>query len=78
MRVDGCVECERLWKNYTDATFAFVRIKRQANAVQLRQEHQEIIRLLMEGVGAAARSRRAAQERLKEHEATHKGPEAAS
>ena len=71
MRVRECPECERLWKEYTDATFAFVKISRKTRMAQLRQESVEVMARLREGLEAAAHRRDAAQARLKQHEAIH-------
>jgi hypothetical protein len=78
MRVRECPECERLWDKYTDATFAFVKINRKTKMAQLWQEPPELMALLREGVEAAAQCRDAAQERLKQHEATHQMRSAAA
>jgi hypothetical protein len=78
MRVRECPECERLWEEYTDATFAFVRINRSTKMAQLRLESLEVMALLREAANAAAARRYAAQERLKQHEATHQTRSAAA
>jgi len=71
MSVRECPECGRLWDEYTEATFAFVEIKRSTKMAQLRLESLEVIALLTEATNAAARRRDAALARLKQHEATH-------
>jgi hypothetical protein len=43
MRVSGCGECERLWEEYTNATFAFVKLDTQVKMAQLRQESLEVM-----------------------------------
>ncbi len=78
MRVRECPECERLWEDYTDATFAFMRLDAQVKMAQLRQEPPEVMALLREGVEAAAQCRDAALVRLKQHEATHQTRSAAA
>jgi hypothetical protein len=78
MRVRECPECERLWEEYTDATFAFMRLNAQVKMAQLRQEPPEVMALLREGVEAAAQRRDAAQKHLKQHEATHQTRSAAA
>ena len=78
MRVRECPECERLWEDYTDATFAFMRLDAQVKMAQLRQEPPEVMALLREGVEAAAQCRDAALARLKQHEATHQMRSAAA
>jgi hypothetical protein len=35
MRVPGCDECGRLWQEYTDATFAFVKLDSQVKMAAL-------------------------------------------
>jgi hypothetical protein len=52
MRVSGCGECERLWDEYTDATFAFVKLDTQVKMAQLRRESVEVTALLEEGSAA--------------------------
>lgn len=71
MRVPGCGECQRLWEEYTDATFALVKLDTQVKMATLRYEPLEIMALLKEGVEAATHRRNAALARLKQHEATH-------
>lgn len=71
MRVRECPECERLWEDYTDATFAFVRINRSRKMAQFRMQSLEVIALLQEAANAAAHRRDAALAHLKQHEATH-------
>jgi hypothetical protein len=71
MPVDDCLECQRLWKVYTDASFTFVRINREMKMATLRSESPEVMALLREGVEAAAQRRHAALEHLKQHEDTH-------
>jgi len=78
MRVRECPECERLWDEYTDATFAFVQIDGRTKMARLREESPEVMALLKEGVEAAAQRRDAAQARLKQHEATHQTRSAAA
>jgi hypothetical protein len=78
MRVPVCEECERLWEDYTDASFTFVRLDARAKMSQLRQESLEVMALLREGVEAAAQCRDAALEHLKQHEATHQVRSAAA
>lgn len=78
MRVRECGECERLWKEYTDATFTFVKLDAQFKMAQLRRESLEVTALLEEGVKAAAHHRDAALARLKQHEATHQTRTAAA
>jgi hypothetical protein len=68
MRKPGCAECERLWQEYSAATFEHVKSdsrKKMAELVQdgtaeLSRAHQE-----------ATEKRDTAQQRLKDHEATH-------
>ena len=78
MRVSGCGECERLWDEYTDATFAFVKLDTQVKMAQLRQESLEVMARLKESVEAAAHDRDAALARLKQHEVTHQTRTAAA
>jgi hypothetical protein len=78
MHVRECPECERLWEKYTDASFTFVRLDAHAKMSQLRQESLEVMVLLREGVEAAAQCRDAAQDHLKQHEATHQMRSAAA
>jgi hypothetical protein len=78
MRVRECPECERLWEDYTDATFAFMRLDAQVKMAAVRDESLVVMVLLREGVEAAAHRRDAALERLKEHEATHQMRSAAA
>jgi hypothetical protein len=78
MRVRECLECGRLWQEYTDATFALVKIDGKTKIAQLRRESLEVLALLEEGVEAAAHHRDAALEHLKKHEATHQTRPAAA
>lgn len=71
MRVRECPECEWLWDEYTEATFAFVEIKRSTKMAQLRLESLEVIALLRKAAIAAAHRRDAALAHLKQHEAIH-------
>lgn len=70
MRVPGCGECQRLWEEYTDTTFALVKLDTQVKMATLRYESLEVMALLKEGVEAATHRRNAALARLKQHEAT--------
>ena len=38
MRVRGCVECERLWREYREATFMYVKLDGQAKMAEMRYE----------------------------------------
>jgi hypothetical protein len=78
MRVRECPECERLWEDYTDATFAFVQIDGRTKMARFRRESPEVMALLREGVEAAAQRRDAAQARLKQHETAHQTRSAAA
>jgi hypothetical protein len=78
MRVPACDECGRLWQEYTDATFAFVKLDAQVKMAALRYESLVVMAQLNEGVAVAARHRDAALERLKQHEATHQKRSAAA
>jgi hypothetical protein len=49
MRVHGCVDCERLWQEYTEATFHFVRLDGQMKMAVLRQQHEAMHGLAMAG-----------------------------
>jgi hypothetical protein len=71
MRVHGCGQCERLWDEYTNATFAFVKLDAQVKMASLRYESLEIIARLTEGLIVAASRRDAALAGLKQHETTH-------
>jgi hypothetical protein len=78
MRVRGCPECERLWEDYTDATFAFVQIDSRTEMARFWQESPEVMALLREGVEAAAQRRDAALEGLKRHETARQTRSAAA
>src|SRR5260370_31860618 len=71
MRVRECPECERLWEEYTDANFDFVKINRQTKMAKLRQESLEVMGRLRERGESAAQGCDAALEPLKQHQATH-------
>jgi hypothetical protein len=78
MRVLGCEECARLWDEYTNATFAFVKLDAQVKMASLRYESLGVLALLKEGVEAAAQCRNAALAGLKQHEGTHQMRSAAA
>lgn len=78
MGVRECPECEWLWEEYTDATFASVKINRSTKMAQLRLESLEVMALLRESANAAAHRRYAALQRLKRHETTHQTRTAAA
>ena len=69
MRKPGCAECERLWQDYSAATFEHVNIDSRKKVAELSydvspelsREHDE-----------ATQRREDAQRRMKEHEATHR------
>ena len=71
MRVLGCGQCARLWQEYTDATFAVVKLDAQVKMASLRYESLVVMARLNEGVTFAARGRDAALSGLKQHEGTH-------
>ena len=75
MRKPGCAECEKLWQEYSAATFEHVRIEGRKKMAELVQDGTaELGRAHDE----ATQKRDAAQRRMKEHEATHMEGNAAS
>jgi len=78
MRVPGCEEFARLWEQYTDATFDFVKLDAQLKMAALRYESSVVMARLNEGVVVAARRRDAALEYLRHHEGTHQTRTAAA
>jgi hypothetical protein len=69
MRVQGCLDCEKLWQEYTEATFLFVRLDGRMKMAVLRQE-TELVQLQNQLEAAGAR-RDSALEQVKQHGATH-------
>jgi hypothetical protein len=68
MRKNGCPECQRLWQEYSHATFEHVKIDGQKKMAELgRAGTAELSRAYDE----ATQRRDTAQRRMKEHEATH-------
>jgi hypothetical protein len=68
MRVRGCEECERLWREFRDATFKYVKLDGQAKMAEMRFETDATLQTELE---AASRRRRTALEQSQQHEATH-------
>jgi hypothetical protein len=68
MRVRGCEECERLWREYRDATFKYVKLDGQAKMAEMRYEVDNKLQTDL----ADARIRRdIALKQSNQHEATH-------
>ena len=68
MRKRGCAECERLWQEYSAATFEHVKIDSRKKMAELGQDGSpELSRAHDE----ATQKREDAQRRMKEHEASH-------
>ena len=68
MRVRGCEECERLWREYRDATFKYVKLDGQAKMAEMRYEVDNNLQTDL----ADARIRRdIALRQSNQHEATH-------
>jgi hypothetical protein len=78
MRVLGCGQCEWLWDEYTDATFALVKLNADVKMASLRYEPLGVMVRLNEEVIVAARRRDAALAGLKQHETTHQTHSAAA
>ena len=68
MRKPGCPECERLWQEYSDATFEHVKIDSRKKMAELGQD---VSPELSRAHDEATQRREDAQRRMKEHEATH-------
>jgi hypothetical protein len=68
MRVRGCEECERLWREFRDATFKYVKLDGQAKMAEMRFETDTKLQTDLESAG---RERRIALEQSQQHEATH-------
>jgi hypothetical protein len=68
MRIRGCVECERLWREYRDATFKYVKLDGQAKMAEMRYE---VDTKLQTDLKAANLQRDIALEQSQQHEATH-------
>jgi hypothetical protein len=68
MRVRGCEECERLWREYRDATFKYVKLDGQAKMAEMRYEADT---KLQADLKAAGIRRDIALEQSQQHEATH-------
>ena len=65
-----CQECQRLWQEYSDAVFDYVRLDGQLKMAALRDEVDAVEELRKSVVAAVAR-RDSAQGRFREHETTH-------
>ena len=68
MRVRGCEECERLWREYRDATFKYVRLDGQVKMAEMRNETDT---KLQSDLAAATVRRDRAHEQSQQHEAMH-------
>lgn len=68
MRVRGCEECERLWREYRDATFQYVKLDGQAKMAEMRNE---VDTKLQTELAAAGARRDLALEQSQQHEAMH-------
>ena len=68
MRKLGCAECERLWQEYSSATFEHVNIDSRKKMAALGQD---VSPELSRAHNEATQKREDAQRRMKEHEATH-------
>ena len=65
-----CQECQRLWQEYSDAVFDYVRLDGQLKMAALRDEVDAVEELRKSAAAAVAR-RDSAQRRFREHETTH-------
>jgi hypothetical protein len=65
-----CQECQRLWQEYSDAVFDYVRLDGQLKMAALRDE-EDAVEELRKGAAAAVARRDSAQARFREHETTH-------
>ncbi len=65
-----CQECQRLWQEYSDAVFDYVRLDSQLKMALLRDE-VDAVEELKKGAAAAVARRDSAQRRFREHETTH-------
>jgi len=70
MRKSGCTECEQLWHEYSAATFEHVRIEGRKKLAELGQD---VTPELSRAHSEATKRRDDAQQRMREHEATHVG-----
>jgi len=68
MRVRGCEECERLWREYRDATFKYVKLDGQAKMAEMRYE---VDTKLQTDLATARKRRDIALEQSNRHEASH-------
>ena len=68
MRVRGCEECERLWREYRDATFKYVKLDGQAKMAEMRNETDA---KLQTDLAAAGVRRDLALEQSQKHEVMH-------
>jgi hypothetical protein len=75
MRKPECAECEQLFKEYSAAVFAHVKIDSRMKMADLRDDVTDD---LHRDHKAATEGRKGAQRRLNEHEATHSDAGAAS
>ena len=68
MQRPACVECERLWQQYSSATFEHVNIDNRMKIAELRGDVSAELRGAHE---TPTQKREDAQRLMKEHEATH-------
>jgi hypothetical protein len=65
-----CVECQRLWREYADATKAYVKIIRRRHMASI-QQNSATLKVLAPLETEAAQDCRNARNAVEGHEATH-------
>lgn len=66
--ISTCPECQRLWREYSSATTAHIKLESQFNVAAISHDESTVIRLTPD-VEDAARARTAARQLIRAHEA---------
>ena len=75
--VEDCQECQRLWRDYAQATNTHVRLENKLKTAALKHDHILAAALKTE-CDAAADARRTTREAVRLHEVEMHGEEAAN
>ena len=66
--IPDCPECQRLWKEYSDATTAHIKLESELDVAALSY-NPEIVSVLTPKVEDAAMARLVARDAIRDHEA---------
>ena len=70
--VDGCSHCQDLWRGYSEATTAHIRLDNKLKTAALKHD-REAVELLRRDCDAAEQARREAREAMRRHEESAHG-----